>query len=119
MCRHGAVEFLVVLPDGSKTLMPAGFTDAAGPAEPGAATVGSVDDLVQLVVVVESLMPLMGGAEDATGIPAKEGSRASVKSAGLRPGRGVGLAGAGGDGSSSAIICPTRIGRRRCSRWRR
>ena len=103
MLRHGAVEFLVVLPDGSKTLMPAGFTDAVVAVQAGAPTVGSVDDLVQLVVVVESLMSPPVGAEEATGIPAKEGSRASVKSAGLRPGRGVGLAGASGVGSSSGL----------------
>ncbi len=36
--------------------MPASFTDAVMAVQAGAATVGSVDDLVQLVVVVESLM---------------------------------------------------------------
>ena len=62
MHRHGAVELLVVLPDGSKTLLPAVFTDAVAAAEPVAATVGSVEDLVHLAVVVESLMPPAVGA---------------------------------------------------------
>lgn len=74
MLRHGAVEFLVVLPDGSKTLMPAGFTDAVVAVPAGAATVGSIGNLVQLVVVVGSFMSPAVGAEEATGIPAKEGS---------------------------------------------
>jgi hypothetical protein len=76
MRRHGAVELLVVLPDGSKTLIPADFTDAvAAVAEPGTATVGSVEDLVGLTVVVGSLLALsssasaVGGVVDAAGIP--------------------------------------------------
>jgi len=44
--RDGAVELLVMLPDGRKTLLPAGFTDAvAAAAEPVLATVGSIEDL--------------------------------------------------------------------------
>ena len=58
MRRHGAVELLVVLPDGSKTLLPSGFTDAvAAAADPVVATVGSIEDLAHLEVVVGSLMP--------------------------------------------------------------
>ena len=58
MRRHGAAELLVLLPDGSKTLLPAVFTDAVqAAAEPVVATVGSIEDLEQLAVVVESLMP--------------------------------------------------------------
>jgi hypothetical protein len=57
MHRHGLVEFLVVLPDGSKTLLPAVFTDAVAASTPRpAVTVGSVEDLVQLASVVESLL---------------------------------------------------------------
>ena len=91
MLRHGAAELLVVLPDGSKTLLPAVFTDAVAAAEPVAmATVGSIEDLVQLAVVVESLMPpsvVAGAAEDATGIPTKEDPGAPDESVGVRPGR--------------------------------
>ena len=81
MRRHGAAELLVVLPDGSKTLLPAVFTDAVqAAAEPAVATMGSIEDLEQLAVVVESLMaPAVGAgaAEDATGIPTKEDPGAS------------------------------------------
>lgn len=91
MLRHGAAELLVVLPDGSKTLLPAVFTDAVAAAEPVAmATVGSIEDLVQLAVVVESLMPpsvVAGAAEDATGIPTKEDPGAPDESVGVRPRR--------------------------------
>jgi hypothetical protein len=90
MHRHGAVELLVVLPDGSKTLLPAVFTDAVAAAEVVVATVGSIEDLEQLAVVVESLMPAavrVGVAEDATGIPIKEDPGASDESVGVRPRR--------------------------------
>ena len=100
MHRHGAVELLVVLPDGSKTLLPAVFTDAVAAVEAVAATVGSMEDLEQLAVVVESLMPPAvgaGGAEDATGIPIKEDPGASDESVGVRPRRrGAGTSAAGG-----------------------
>ncbi len=104
MLRHGVAEFLVVLPDGSKTLIPAGFTDAvAAPTPRAAVTVGSVEDLVQLASVVESLLPPTttgtGCVEDATGVPAKEDPRASDQSAGFRPRRGVSAA--GGDGAAT------------------
>ena len=103
MQRHGAVELLVVLPDGSKTLLPAVFTDAVAAADVVAATVGSIEDLEQLAVVVESLLPpavSAGGAEDATGIPAKEGSRAPDQSVGVRS-RRRGARGAAGGGSAA------------------
>ena len=91
MRRHGAAELLVVLPDGSKTLLPAVFTDAVAAADVVVATVGSIEDLEQLAVVVESLMPPAVGAgvaEDATGIPTKEDPGApDEKSVGVRSGR--------------------------------
>ena len=43
MHRHGAVELLVVLPDGSKTLLPAVFTDAVPAAAEPVAGDGGVD----------------------------------------------------------------------------
>ncbi len=99
MQRHGAVELLVVLPDGSKTLLPAVFTDAVAAPTPRAAAVESVEDLVQLALVVESLMPPAvgaGRAEDATGITTQEDPGASEESVGVRPRRrGAGTAAAG------------------------
>src|SRR5208337_4014225 len=49
MRRHGTAELLVVLPDGSKRLIPAAWTDLGQPAAAGgdaAATLGSVPDLL-------------------------------------------------------------------------
>jgi len=64
------------------------FTDAvSAAAEPVVATVGSIEDLEQLVVV-ESLMPPAvgaGAAEDATGIPIKADPGASDESVGFDP----------------------------------
>ena len=102
MHRHGALELLVVLPDGSKTLLPAVFTDAVAAAGPVVvATVGSIEDLEHLAVVVVSLTaPAVGAgaAEDATGIPSKEDPGASdEKSVGVRPGRRRGGRTAAGD----------------------
>ena len=91
MHRHGALELLVVLPDGSKTLLPAVFTDAVAAAGPVVvATVGSIEDLEHLAVVAGALMPPaagVGAAEDATGIPTKEDPGAPDESVDVRPGR--------------------------------
>ena len=50
MCRHGRDELLLVLPDGSKSLVPAAWTDQVeGPASagrPGAEALGAVADLL-------------------------------------------------------------------------
>ena len=55
MRRHGAAELLVVLPDGSKRLIPAAWTDLEQPATAGTAlraTLGSVADLLAASVLV-------------------------------------------------------------------
>jgi hypothetical protein len=77
--RRGAVELLVVLPDGSKTLLPAAWTDL----EPAAAVcdpaVGSLADLRETVALVAALLA-RGGAEreqTARQSPAKENHRAA------------------------------------------
>ena len=53
MRRHGRLELLLVLPDGSKRLIPAEWTsqhaDGAGPDGGGAGTLGSVTDLLAAV----------------------------------------------------------------------
>jgi hypothetical protein len=66
MRRHGEVELLVVLPDGSKRLVPAAWTDlerssGVTDAGDGLATLGSVPDLLGLSVLVsESFRPERG-----------------------------------------------------------
>ena len=55
MRRHGVVELLLVLPDGSKSLIPAGWTDAAQAGADGGvgmATLGSLTDLLYLCGLV-------------------------------------------------------------------
>ncbi|MCA1682005.1 MAG: Y4bD/Y4pK family protein [Actinobacteria bacterium] len=61
MRRHGRLELLLVLPDGSKSLIPAAWTDLAGadtegaPGEDGGATLGSVADLLGTCALVADL----------------------------------------------------------------
>src|SRR5207245_11511 len=82
MRRHGAAELLVVLPDGSKRLIPAAWTDLEQPAGGGddaVATLGSVPDLLGLSVLVSGLTArLAAGPEQATRkSPCKEDNRAA------------------------------------------
>ena len=84
MRRHGAVELLVVLPDGSKRLVPASWTDlerspGGTDAGGGLATLGSVADLLGLAVLVCDLSAR--GADDreqaARKSPCKEDDHAA------------------------------------------
>lgn len=107
MRLHGAVELLVVLPDGSKTLLPAAFTDAApAAAEPTALTVGSVEDLIQLTAVVDSLLPPVGAAGgcggEGFGHPDQGGSRWTDESVGVRSRPAAGRVTTGGSATGSA-----------------
>jgi hypothetical protein len=88
MRRHGRLELLLVLPDGSKSLVPAAWTDAA--AEGGgadgeagqaaaAATVGRLDDLLAACALVSafSARDRDGREQAARKPPTKEDSRAA------------------------------------------
>jgi hypothetical protein len=83
MRRHGAVELLVVLPDGSKRLIPAAWTDLES--APGGdrggdpAALGSVPDLLVLSVLVSGLSArgADGGEQAARKSPCKEDDRAA------------------------------------------
>jgi hypothetical protein len=116
MRRHGVVELLLVLPDGSKSLVPAAWTDAkpSGPdGERVVATLGSLKDLLhvcELVTALSQREPHEQG--QAAGMsPCKEDSRAAcpaqfdTRSAPDRNGRSA--AGAAGTGSRATA-------RRRC-----
>jgi hypothetical protein len=81
--RHGGTELLVVLPDGSKRMIPAEWTDAA-PAggEDGcgaAATLGAVSDLLAACVLVRGLSARGAGPQGqaARQSPCKEDDRAA------------------------------------------
>jgi len=81
MRRHGAAELLVVLPDGSKRLIPAAWTDLERPAggDNAAATLGPVAELLRLSVLVSGLSarPADGPEQAARKSPCKEDDRAA------------------------------------------
>jgi Family of unknown function (DUF5372) len=82
MRRHGVVELLLVLPDGSKSLVPAAWTDAKPSVVGGedvVATLGSLTDLLQLCELVTGLSPREPQEQgQAAGMsPCKEDSRAA------------------------------------------
>ena len=81
--RHGGVELLVVLPDGSKRLIPAAWTDPEPPAGrdsgDGPGTLGAVADLLGLSVLVSALSARSAGSGEqaARKSPCKEDNRAA------------------------------------------
>jgi Family of unknown function (DUF5372) len=83
MRRHGGMELLVVLPDGSKRLIPAAWTDLvsppAGAGDDGPATLGAIADLLGLSVLVSGLAArdADGGEQAARKSPCKEDNRAA------------------------------------------
>jgi len=86
MRRHGRLELLLVLPDGSKSLIPAAWTglgggEAAAGGDGGgtAATLGSLGDLLAACVLVTALRARSGcvRGQAARKPPAKEDSRAA------------------------------------------
>ena len=90
MCRHGRVELLLVLPDGSKSLVPASWTDLDDPdvGDPDvdaadsdiAGTLGSVTDLLALRDLVDGLAVASTGASAAavaTGVDGRQAARQS------------------------------------------
>src|SRR6266511_2046010 len=61
--RHGEAELLVVLPDGSKRMIPLSWTDAQPAGEcDGAATLGGLGDLLAACVLVAALFYFTGTA---------------------------------------------------------
>ncbi|MGH3823684.1 MAG: DUF5372 family protein, partial [Pseudonocardiaceae bacterium] len=83
MRRHGRLELLLVLPDGSKSLIPAGWTDLQGADADGetgqdvAATLGSLADLLAACAVVAALSGGEPRGQAARQSPSKEDSRAA------------------------------------------
>ena len=116
MLRHGAMELLVVLPDGSKRLIPAAWTDLESPpgrdGSDGPGTLGSAADLLGLSVLVSGLSArgTDSGEQAARKSPCKEDDRAAYPAqfdagadsgATAGPDRRVpGLAGGSGDGAA-------------------
>jgi hypothetical protein len=82
MRRHGEVELLVVLPDGSKRLIPAAWTDRESPGgdgRDGPSALGSVADLLHASALVSDLSARAadGREQAARKSPCKEDDRAA------------------------------------------
>jgi hypothetical protein len=103
--RHGGVEVLVVLPDGSKRMVPQAWTDAqpAGQCD-GVATLGGLGDLLAACVLVSALS---GGAEGqaARQSPCKEDNHAACPA--------QSATGAGSGAIPSSVRSPARAADRR------
>jgi hypothetical protein len=120
MCRHGSDELLLELPDGSKSLFAAAWTnlgDAAVTADVGVgasghggagATVGSLGDLLDAVALVAALLPRAGEVEEQAArlSPCKEDTRAA------HPAQSAPRSGAGATRRAVGAASPTG-GRRR------
>jgi hypothetical protein len=111
MRRHGVLELLLVLPDGSKSLVPAAWTDtdqSAVDGEQSMATLGSLSDLLHTCELVADLSgrELREQGQAAGMSPCKEDSRAACPAqSDARPGPdaiGCGNAGAAGAGRGVA-----------------
>jgi hypothetical protein len=62
--RRGALDLLLVLPDGSRSLIPAAWTDLGRPAPPsGTGTLGALDDLVEARGLVDGLLARLEGGQ--------------------------------------------------------
>jgi hypothetical protein len=104
MRRRGALDLLVVLPDGSRALIAAAWTDLEGVAQPLATgMLGSVEDLLAARRVLDGLLERVVRAEqEDRGEQAAEGSgRAVALGSGGEPGTGGGAVGAAGRGAAS------------------
>jgi len=126
MHRHGRLELLLVLPDGSKRLIPAEWTSQhtdGGAGQDGggtAATVGSVADLLAASVLVAafSARDRDKRAQAARKPPAKEDNRAACAAqsaagpgSGATPGTARPAPRTAGHGSDHAAGRPDRQGR--------
>jgi hypothetical protein len=83
--RHGAAELLVVLPDGSKRMIPQTWTDAesSGEGEP-VATLGAIGDLLAVCALVAELADNREG-QAARMSPCKEDTDAACPAQSAAP----------------------------------
>ncbi len=105
MPRHGRLQLVLILPDGSKSLIPADWTDLVSAGRRAVsmqtATLGSLEDLLHARAVVDALLSRLAApeSENANSAAKKEGSLAT-KSEPLRP-------------SSQRNLCVGNTGERR------
>ena len=90
MHRKGRLLLVLILPDGSKSLIPADWTDLASPTEPvrtpPATTLGSLEDLLHARALVDALLGRLAPVTSVDGISTttKESASARKKSKPLR-----------------------------------
>jgi hypothetical protein len=72
MRRHGVLELLLVLPDGSKSLVPAAWTDADPSGVDGEAVVETLGSLADLLLVCEVVADLAGRPREELGQAARK-----------------------------------------------
>jgi hypothetical protein len=72
--RKRRLHLVLILPDGSKSLIPANWTDLASPAQPHqvcstqtAATLGSLEDLLHARAVVDALLSRLAARQSENG----------------------------------------------------
>ena len=90
MHRKGRLLLVLILPDGSKSLIPADWTDLASPTQsigtPATTTLGSLKDLLHARALVDALLGRLAPvtSEDGISTTTKESVRARKKSKPLR-----------------------------------
>ena len=89
--RHGRLLLLLILPDGSKSLIPADWTDLAPPAQPHvgvtsnqAAALGSQEDLFHARSVVDALLGRLARPQSEEADPVTKEGVLAAKSETLR-----------------------------------
>ena len=106
--RRGVLELTLVLPDGSKSLIPAWWTDPEPrpEGEPDRAeTLGSVADLLHARVVLARLLRRLDTADrDDPRQPTKEVARAVAPGPGGGPGAAGGGVGGAGPEQQAAVV---------------
>jgi hypothetical protein len=114
MCRGGRLELILELPDGSRTLIPAAWTDLERPVGPTrAGTLGSLDDLLAVARVLAPLLErvVLAGGDDQRPESEDAAGSGSVGGPGARGGA-VGAAGRGAPQSGhDAVERADRAGR--------
>ncbi len=90
--RKGRLHLVLILPDGSKSHIPADWTDLASAAQPPhavspqTATLGSLEDLLHACAVVDALLSRLAAPEsENASSAAKEEGILATKSESLRP----------------------------------
>ena len=109
MRRRGRLELILVLPDGSTLLVPAGWTDLQARPEPvEAGMLASLDDLLAVLRILEPLLEraVLAGRDD----PSSRRDRAAASGDGREPDARGGVVGAGrraaargGDGAAGGV----------------